>query len=182
MAETPMESAHVSTPELAEWLACSLGEIKRLAAAGVLSRAGPDQFELKANVQAYARYQRERKGQGSHWEGRGSYATQRVRLTKLKADLAQQERDLRDGRLVEAKEVGLAWAAIVSVVRTALLGLPSYCAPRAANRSASEVAQIIRARVNEILQQLAKTEVAATDMKSNHLSDDRNALNGRSAN
>ena len=115
---TMSDRATVSAAVLGGWLACSAAEVRRLAEQGVLTCAAQGRFDLKANVQAYTTYLRRRQAAGSHWEGKGPYASERLRLTAAKADLAEMERQKRAGSLVEAAEVKRTWLSILLVVRT----------------------------------------------------------------
>ena len=159
---TTSDRAIVSAAVLGDWLACSAAEVRRLAQLGVLTRAAAGRFDLKASVKAYTAYLRRRQAAGSHWEGKGRYAVQRVRLTTAKADLAEMDRQKRAGTLVEAADVKQAWLSILLVVRTRLLAMPNYLAPRLAGKSANEAHALIRAEVYEILRYLSKTELTAT--------------------
>ena len=158
---TMSDRATVSAAVLGGWLACSAAEVRRLAQLGVLVRAASG-FDLKASVQAYTAYLRRRQAAGSHWEGKGPYAVQRVRLTTAKADLAEMERQRRAGMLLEASDVKRAWLSILLVVRSRLLAMPARLAPRLAGKTGPEIAALVKQEVYEILNFLQKTQIMAT--------------------
>jgi hypothetical protein len=78
------------------------------------------------------------------------------------AQIAELDYKQRLGELVPAADVREAWAGHITQAKVALLALPSKCAHELAGVSDPVViSQILRARVNEILMDLAGNESAS---------------------
>lgn len=76
------------------------------------------------------------------------------------ADLRQTEAALATGDAISIAETEAAWAAVVGMVRAKLLGLPSKVAREvAAESNAAKCREIIRAELEEVLEDLSLTDV-----------------------
>ena len=93
--------------------------------------------------------------------GTVDYGTERARLIKAKADLAEMEASQMRGDLLPAPDVTAAWTEIVALMRARLLVLPDKIAPVVhETTSLNQTRDVIKKAVYEIL-----TEIAATDVE-----------------
>ena len=98
-------------------------------------------------------------------EGRRSEAppdevSDKARLMKAKADIAEMEAERLAGDLVPTAEVEAAWTEIMARVRARMLAVPSRAAPMAIGQPSIEAAhEVIETFVHEALAELAATEV-----------------------
>jgi phage terminase Nu1 subunit (DNA packaging protein) len=128
--ETPLGLADADA--LADWLNLTPRHVKRLAQEGVIPRAGPNTFDLKASVRAYVRHRlTEKPG-----------VADKARREKAEADLAELKAAQAAGRLLDAGEVEREWAGVLRDVRGALLALPGRLGARLPHLSAADMAMI----------------------------------------
>jgi phage terminase Nu1 subunit (DNA packaging protein) len=153
----PLPKKPVSSTDLATLLGVTKRSINLLAEQGVLPRLANEQFDLSAALQAYVLH---REGVIEAQHGLGDYGKARAELYQEKAEMAKMQRQKLQSELLPIDAVRLTWTNIVVHVRGALLALPSKLAPRLLMKhSASEVQDIIRVAVFEVLENLAGTEV-----------------------
>lgn len=132
--------------------------VNQLAKEGVLPKAARGRYELVPVVRAYISYLRDRAVNSD--VGPDDYATQRTRLTKAKADMAEMEKEQMANRLIPAADVGDAWEAMVSNMRAKMLSLPTKVATAVfVSEDVSETKRIIKEQVHEALAELSTIEV-----------------------
>ena len=132
--------------------------VRQLSAEGVIPRAARGRYELVGAVRGYIRYLRDLTLKGD--VGAADYGTERARLVKARADLAEMEAARMRGDLIPAPDVTAAWTEIVALMRGRLLALPDKIAPVV--HEAENIAQardIVRKGVHEVLAEIAATEV-----------------------
>lgn len=122
-------AADFSTDVMAKLLDLTPRRLQQLAAEGVLPKSERGRWPLIGCVQGYVKYLRERSIAGDA-AGSDIYTTERARLTKTRADLAEMERQRLMGETILAREVEATWVALLSVMRTRLLGIGAKVAPR----------------------------------------------------
>ena len=92
--------------------------------------------------------------------GTVDYGTERARLIKAKADLAEMEASQMRGDLLPAPDVTAAWTEIVALMRARLLVLPDKIAPVVhETTSLNQTRDVIKKAVYEILKEIAATDV-----------------------
>src|SRR4051812_6403090 len=132
--------------------------VQQLVAEGVIPKAERGRYELVPVVRAYIRYLRERAL--SQDLGSDAFVQHRARLTKARADMAELEHAQMLGELVPAAQVEEAWAAIVAVMRTRLLALPTKLAPRLVALNHEAVIQdALRAEIADGLAELSQARI-----------------------
>lgn len=144
---------------IARLLDLSERRVQQLSREGVIPKAERGSYDLVGAVRGYVRYLRElvQKAQG----GAADLPTERTRLVKAKADLAELEAHQRRGDLVPVADTALAWAAVTARLRARLIALPDKLAPLvhdATNPAA--VRAVLRSAIVEALADLAATPVA----------------------
>lgn len=154
MAELP---EFVSRAALAAALDLTPRRISSLVAEGILpqpTRHG--MYPLVICLHNYLRYTRERAtGAGVATE---TLASERAKLTRAKAAIAEMDRKRLLGELVSAEETTTGWVAILKIIRQNFLALPRRAAPIVALMSKPvEVEIFLRDRVHEILESTSQT-------------------------
>ncbi|ACI97514.1 terminase small subunit, Nu1 [Rhodospirillum centenum] len=144
---------------IAKLLDLSERRVQQLSREGVIPKAERGAYDLVGAVRGYVRYLRDlaQRAQG----GVADLPTERTRLVKAKADLAELDAQQRRGDLVPVAETALAWAAVTARLRARLITLPDKLAPLvhdAANPAAVRV--LLRSAIVEALAELAATPVA----------------------
>lgn len=144
---------------IARLLDLSERRVQQLSREGVIPKAERGAYDLVGAVRGYVRYLRDlvQKAQG----GASDLPTERTRLVKAKADLAELDALQRRGELVPAAETALAWAAVTARLRTRLTALPDKLAPLVHDApTPAAVRALLRAAIHEALADLAATPVA----------------------
>lgn len=98
-----------------------------------------------------------RRGLGFSDDGSAyDYDSERARLTHHQANVAAQEDQARQGRLIPAEEVKAAWSSIVSTARLKLLSLPVRLAGACVDQPQERIETEAWAIIYEALKELAQ--------------------------
>jgi phage terminase Nu1 subunit (DNA packaging protein) len=149
-----------SRSELANLLGITTQGVGKATDAGVLKRLGRGEYDLAASVQAYIKYResvvRERCSPGEFNE---------ARIRKMKADAQMSEITLAEkaGKLVNAQNALHIFTTAVANIKARVLALPNRCAPRLADKSASEVHEILRREMHGLLRAVAQFVAGGAD-------------------
>ncbi len=136
--------------------------VQQLGRDGVIPKAERGQYDLVGAVRGYLRYLRDQASRAR--DGVADFGTERARLIKAKADLAEMEALQRRGELLPAAGVEDAWTEVLSRLRARLLVLPDRLAPLIHEETTIAGARaIIRQGIAEALAELAAMPVTATD-------------------
>lgn len=113
-------------------------------------------YPLISCLHAYMAYLRQRAtGAGVATE---TLASERAKLTRSKAAIAEMERRQLLGELVSQEDVATGWVAILKVLRTNFLGLPNKTAPAlAVMTDPRKIAAYLTDRVHEVLEVTSQT-------------------------
>jgi phage terminase Nu1 subunit (DNA packaging protein) len=161
MAAKRVNSADMVGAKRLAWLfGVSTTRVHQMIREGILPRSvDGKRYDEAAAVQSLVRHLRSQLRLAQR--GGANLATERTRLTKTKADIAEAQRQVTLGNLVPADQVGLVWQEIVVTARTRLLAIPDKVAARiAAVRSPREAAALVRAELYEALSELANPKAA----------------------
>jgi phage terminase Nu1 subunit (DNA packaging protein) len=132
--------------------------VQQLSKAGVIPKAARGRYELIGSVRGYIRHLRDLNLKGE--VGNADYGTERARLVKAKADLAEMEASQMRGDLLSAPDVKVAWTEIVALMRARLLVLPDKIAPVVhETTSLNQARDVIKKAVHEVLKEIAETDV-----------------------
>ena len=150
-----------SAEVLAKLLDITERRVRQLSAEGVIPKVARGRYEMIGSVRGYIRYLRDLNIQGD--VGPADYGTQRARLVKARADLAEMEASQIRGDLLFAPDVTAAWTEIVALMRARLLVLPDKIAPVVhETTSINQAKDVIKKAVYEVLTEIAGTEVEIT--------------------
>jgi hypothetical protein len=138
-------------------LAISPEHVAVLAKEGTLPKAGHGQYKLEG-IRNYTMKQRALAANTGEREAK-------QKLTETNAAIAEMKRQLLFGELIRYDEALSAFTAVISIIRTRMLALPSRCSPRIIGQASGvvEAAEIIREEVNAILDYLVQAKQAAID-------------------
>ena len=143
---------------IARLLDLSERRVRQLSAEGVIPKAARGRYELVGAVRGYVRYLRDLILKDE--AGAADYGTERARLVKAKADLAEMEAARMRGDLLPAPEVAAAWTEIVALLRARLLVLPDKLAPLIHETTTiAESRAVLKKAIHEVLTEIAATEV-----------------------
>lgn len=135
--------------------------VQQLSKAGVIPKAARGRYELIGSVRGYIRHLRDLNLKGE--AGNADYGTERARLVKAKADLAEMEASQMRGDLLSAPDVKVAWTEIVALMRARLLVLPDKIAPVVhETTSLNQAKDVIKKAIHEVLTEIAETNVEIT--------------------
>jgi hypothetical protein len=96
------------------------------------------------------------KGSGATADTYALLAKAKAKRETYRAQMSELDYKQRAGELVNAEEVRQLWAGHINIAKTALLGLPSKLAHElAAVSDPAKIAEIVRARIVEVLTDLA---------------------------
>lgn len=174
--------ADIGKEQLCKLLDLTPQRITQLVQQGTLpAPRAKDKYDLVGCVRAYIKYLRDQTIGGPDPAGQ-SYAAQRTRLTRAKADSAEMDRKKQIGELIPVGDSEKGWDAICAVMRTRLLAIPARAASRVMiARNIVEVAGILRREVNEALEVLSKGTVESTaPLQIEHLTGSGGRANARS--
>lgn len=150
-----------SAEVLAKLLDITERRVRQLSAEGIIPKVSRGRYEMIGAVRGYIRYLRELNIQSD--VGPADYGTQRARLVKARADLAEMEASQMRGDLLFAPDVTAAWTEIVALMRARLLVLPDKIAPVVhETTSINQAKDVIKKAVYEVLTEIAETEIEIT--------------------
>lgn len=134
--------------------------VQQLGREGVIPKAERGQYDLVGAVRGYVRYLRDQASRAR--DGVADFGTERARLVKAKADLAEMEARQRQGELLPATGVEEAWTEVLGRLRARLLVLPDRLAPLVHEETTIAGARtLIRQGIADALAELASMPVAA---------------------
>lgn len=141
--------------ELADLLGLSVAVVRAQADAGYIVRAPQrGRYLLRESVRRYTAHLRETASGRGDPGSASSLAKERANLARQQADVASLKAQQIRGELVPASEVEARWRAVLTNVRSGLLGVPSRVRARAPHLTIAEVDAIDR-EVRDVLAELA---------------------------
>ena len=150
-----------SAEVLAKLLDITERRVRQLSSDGIIPKVSRGRYEMIGAVRGYIRYLRDLNIQSD--VGPADYGTQRARLVKARADLAEMEASQMRGDLLFAPDVTAAWTEIVALMRARLLVLPDKIAPVVhETTSINQAKDVIKKAVYEVLTEIAETEIQIT--------------------
>ena len=174
------QDQQVNVKLLGEILDLTPQRISQLVNDGVIPRSARGRYELVPAVKAYIQFLRKRPTNND--PGDDDYATQRTRLTKAKADMAEMEKEQMANNLIPADDVSNAWDIMTSNMRSRLLSIPTKTATTVFSANdVNEAKKILRENINEALKELSAVEIKtnnpirATDPSRDGEQNDENA-------
>jgi phage terminase Nu1 subunit (DNA packaging protein) len=119
--------------------------VRRLAAEGIIVRAGRNQFLLAPSVRNYVRHLREI---AAGWQGNGLNAVdENARLKIAQRRNYDLKNSILEGSAIPYEAIAPAWARVVRAIRSAMLAIPVEARFRVQHltpRDAEVIGEIIR--------------------------------------
>lgn len=167
------QDQQVNLKLLCEMLDLTPQRIAQLVNDGVIPRSGRGRYELVPAVKSYIGYLRKRPTNVES-VGDDDYGTQRTRLTKAKADMAEMEKEQMANSLIPANDVSDAWETMVSNMRARLLSIPTKSATSVfAANDVIDAKRILKENINEALRELSTIEIRTNNpIRSTDAGDD----------
>lgn len=147
----------VSSSKFASHIGLTVKRLLELEKDGVFERHSHGKWEIDICRIKYIEHLRKRiEIQGSQTEERADYEVERARLTKMKADIAEMNRDARAGQLVECQRIQKILFEIHSNFRSKVLALPGKASPKVEGKiKIAEIVEILTQEVHECLRELS---------------------------
>ena len=136
--------------ELADILGLTSNRVRILTRDGILSRAAPARYDLRATVRAYVEHLRA--GARGRAPGDAELKSEKARQTREAADKLAIQNAASRRELLPARDVETAWASTLRNVRAGMLALPSRVAQRLGHLTAHDLSEIdheVRAVLSE---------------------------------
>lgn len=147
---------------IAKLLKLTERRVQQLSKEGVIPKAEHGRYELAAAVQGYVGYLQERIApRGADVDpNKADYHTEKARLTKSQADMAEMEAAKMRGALVDAEQMKEALDLVVAEVRANLLNnAPTRIAARAkSEKKEASIKLIAKEEIGAALRKLSTTD------------------------
>lgn len=151
-------ATQVPADRLCKLLDLGIRRLQQLADEGIIKKSDRGRYDLVESVRGYVKFLRDRTLGPD--QAANTYAEQRARLTRARADEEELKARQLAGELIPAAQLENAWGAVVDVMRLRLLAIPAKVAARIGMaRNAVEAQQIIRAEIHDALTELTKVNV-----------------------
>lgn len=99
-------------------------------------------------------------------------AQEKAQLDRTRRELLELKKGFEEKRLLDAGEVKMKWASVVTTIRTRLLNIPSRLAIEVPPNHAPEVAHEAKKLIYEALTELSKPETYPTMQELRDAADD----------
>jgi hypothetical protein len=131
--------------------------IQQLVKLGVVVRGERGRYDLWASIKGYVKFLQERTAGRSAGETGDEYDKQRTRLYKARAELAENQSLIMQGKVHDAEAVAAVWSDMVTSSRSKLLSMPTKLAGSVQGMSdIAEIRAALEAGVHEALNELAQ--------------------------
>ena len=136
----------ISQKDLATWLGLGVRHVRQLTTMGVLEQT-TEGYDLKASIQSYLTFLRSKTG---------NVSTERARLLKSQADMAELKVRQRNGELVLRNAVERETFALIRASRDKLLNIPDRTSGLlAAETDQSRIHAVLTKEIHSILTELS---------------------------
>ena len=160
MAEKKPDAAltMVSVVQFAALVELTVQRVYQLCQQNILPRIVDGNLPVIAGMQAYIRYLRGFSNADA--QSRTSFAQERARLFKARADIAELERQTRFDRLVPIEDIEASWVQLVGNFRTRIIAIPSKAATRVVGvKTPAQGLAILTEVVNEALLEISTAKL-----------------------
>lgn len=141
----------VGTAQFAELVGLSVPCIMSYIQQGLPLVSGDGKRGSKIDSAAGVQWLRDRDKAGTP---AGDLGTEKLRLAKAQADLAEIEVKVESGKLVSLEEQGKQWDDTVLRIRSRLLALPGRAAQFVGLESPAVAQKLMKTMINEVLEEL----------------------------
>jgi phage terminase Nu1 subunit (DNA packaging protein) len=146
--------ANVSKNDLAQLLGMTPRRIGQLTDDKVLTRNSHGTYATAPSIAAYIAFKE--RAAADRLDGGADYNSARARKMEADARLSEMELAARAGTVVNFEHTLQEVTRLTSAIKTRYLALPTRMAPRCANKSVSEVHELLRAQVHKDLHSVSE--------------------------
>lgn len=145
-----------NAPQLAKLLNLTTQQCYNLANSGTIPKAENGQWNLTQCAHAYIKYLQGRSG-----DEKRDFAAERIRKTRLEADILELEKAQLAGQLIPVDQVQAAWGRLIAAFRARMLALPTKTAPLVVAADSFIAAEkILTDAIHDALNELSGDELA----------------------
>ena len=155
---------------IAKLLMLSERRVQQLTADGVIPRAGRGRYEIAPAVQGYIKYLQDRAITGN---GDIDYATEKSRLTKAQADLAEIEVARSRGDVVGAEQLTRNLTNLFTEIRTNMRNIPGRVSSSLLGLTDErKMKTVLLAEIDQALTSLSEMDMDIVDSDEENAADD----------
>ena len=160
-----MPDAHVATEELARHLGVTPQRVNQYAAEG-MPKVGRNEFDIHVACRWVREYERKLQvAEAAKRYDATDFLAQQARLTKLKADLAEDRLARERAELIPAAQIMPLIERIFTSFKDNLLSLSGKVAPFVTGRPPAEVRDILDKAIRERLTELSTAAIRTVDLR-----------------
>ena len=143
-----------TTKVVAGWIGRTERRVRQLRDEGIIEEVKPGLYDLRPTVLKYISYLR--------GTGEVSLQTERMKLTAEKRKAAEMDNELRRGELHSTEDIETGITTMCLNIRGRLLAMPAKLSPAlaAAGGNQAEIFDILKAAINEALEEISDYRVA----------------------
>jgi phage terminase Nu1 subunit (DNA packaging protein) len=145
---------NVSKNDLAQLLSVTPRRIGQLTDDKLLTRNSHGTYATAASIAAYIAFKE--KAAVDRLDGGADYNAARARKIEADARLSEMELTARAGAVVNFEHTLQEVTRLTSAIKTRYLALPTRMAPRCANKSVSEIHDLLRTQVHKDLRAVSE--------------------------
>ena len=153
-----MADTLITVGELAKLLDLTPQRVCQLVNEGVLPKASRGSYEMRACVNAYINFLREKNMTASG--SQHDYRTEKARLTKAQADLAELELAKSNGEVASVEEFEKATSAVMTMVKINMLNVPQRIVTRLLGETdETKFKDVLQDEIRQALETIAGSEL-----------------------
>lgn len=153
--------------------------VQQLAAEGIIPKSGHNRYELVPAIKGYIKYLR---GRAIAGDITGDEGSDKKRLTKARADIAEMEAERLAGEVVDVDHCERVWTDAVANFRQRTLAVAHKAAPMVAPQSDLEQCHdIIESHLHDALAELSRIRIIVDSEAAATEGGERDAAGGEAA-
>ena len=158
--EKQFDDPVVAAPQIQYALGLTAVRISQLADAGVIKKGERNQYHILESTKNYVEFLK-KKTISTEDGPLQSYNTERTRLIKHKADLAEIQKEQVSSKLIPAADVEIAWSTMAANAKQRLLAISTKVASEifASQHNMNSIRDIVHTEIVEALEELSNVQV-----------------------
>ena len=158
--EKKFDDPIISAPQISYALGLSEMRISQLVDSGVIKKVARGQYYSLESTKNYVEFLK-RKTISTEQGPLQDYNTERTRLIKHKADLAELQKEQVSSKLIPAADVEIAWSTMSTNMKQRMLAIPTKVASEifASQHNMNSIRDIVHREIVESLEELSNVQV-----------------------